>query len=220
LPERLLRHANAFLRKRQFCAVRAKRTRTHRTILAAALKKAGEGTTSGRDTFMSSEVSISDFEVEHEVGRGPNSVVSAAVWRAPPAYIAKTFPEAQQPGGGLRVALKQVAKGELSETQLDALHREVQLLGELSARTMNRMEGAIGTPEFSRVCRQMCAFEDDPYVYSVLEWCPGGDLFEVLAALPPGTGLPERVVQRVLWYMGGTVAELHAHGIVHREYVF
>merc|ERR1719456_1222790 len=59
------------------------------------------------------------------------------------------------------------------------------------------------------------AFEDDRYIYLVLELCQGGDLLERVAA--PVVRMSEQEAAMLFVQMLGAVQHLHVRNIMHRD---
>jgi serine/threonine protein kinase len=58
-------------------------------------------------------------------------------------------------------------------------------------------------------------FEDDKFIYIVMELCPGGDLTKLL--FEHGNSLAEGDARAVFWQVLVTIQHLHHRNITHRD---
>jgi len=104
---------------------------------------------------------------------------------------------------GARRAVKSVDKAsfaKFSKTKRDFLWRELDILRHI---------------DHPNIVRMYEAFEDDRYIYLVLELCDGGDLLERVAA--PVGRMSESEAAMLFMQMLGAVQHLHVRNIMHRD---
>jgi calcium-dependent protein kinase len=104
---------------------------------------------------------------------------------------------------GARRAVKSVDKAtfaKFSQTKRDFLWRELEILKHM---------------DHPNILRMYEAFEDDRFIYLVLEFCSGGDLLERVAA--PVTRMSESEAAMLFSQMLAAVQHLHVRNIMHRD---
>ncbi|XP_013595736.1 PREDICTED: CDPK-related kinase 4-like [Brassica oleracea var. oleracea] len=103
---------------------------------------------------------------------------------------------------GQTVAVKIIAKAKMtSAVSIEDVRREVKLLKDLSGhRHMVKFYGA---------------YEDDNYVFVVMELCEGGELLDRILAR--GGRYPEVDAKRILVQILSATAFFHLQGVVHRD---
>lgn len=61
-------------------------------------------------------------------------------------------------------------------------------------------------------------YEDEKYVYLVMEYCPGGELFEIIAKkLEKSKKFKEFEAAEIMQSLFKAVAHVHSSGIAHRD---
>jgi calcium-dependent protein kinase len=98
-----------------------------------------------------------------------------------------------------QVAIKVIAKTKLSESEILALHQEVSILQTL---------------DHPNIVKYYETYEDDKFIYLVMELCPGGELFEKLSSNQTmNENLAAHAIERIL----RALIHCHRQGIVHRD---
>ncbi|KAM7524074.1 hypothetical protein LguiA_013976 [Lonicera macranthoides] len=104
---------------------------------------------------------------------------------------------------GDRVAVKKIDKNKMIlPIAVEDVKREVQILQALSGH--------------ENVVQFYNAFDDDSYVYIVMELCEGGELLDRILA-KKDSRYTEKDAARVVRQMLKVAAECHLHGLVHRD---
>ncbi|KAK9713240.1 hypothetical protein RND81_06G013900 [Saponaria officinalis] len=104
---------------------------------------------------------------------------------------------------GDRVAVKKISKSKMVlPVAVEDVKREVKILKELTGH--------------ENVVQFYDAFEDDNFVYIVMELCEGGELLDRILAKKDGR-YTEKDAPVVVRQMLKVVAECHLHGLVHRD---
>ncbi|XP_052142052.1 calcium-dependent protein kinase 4 isoform X1 [Oryza glaberrima] len=132
-----------------------------------------------------------DFEGRYQVGRllghGQFGYTFAATDRA----------------SGDRVAVKRIDKAKMVRpVAVEDVKREVKILKELKGH--------------ENIVHFYNAFEDDSYVYIVMELCEGGELLDRILA-KKNSRYSEKDAAVVVRQMLKVAAECHLHGLVHRD---
>ncbi|ELP89459.1 myosin light chain kinase, putative [Entamoeba invadens IP1] len=96
------------------------------------------------------------------------------------------------------VALKIIDKTIVRKDQLETLSREI---------------GFVKWCEHKYLLQVYDILEDDDYIYEVLEFAPGGNLFQLIKKKP----LSEQQAQWVTYQVASAVYYLHSQGICHRD---
>ncbi|MES1906839.1 MAG: hypothetical protein MHM6MM_000068 [Cercozoa sp. M6MM] len=100
-----------------------------------------------------------------------------------------------------KVAVKRIDKSKVQPTSAgNPLDREVEILKKINHRNCIGIEAA---------------FDTTPYLFLVLEYCGGGELFDYI--LEFGRGLEESVARHMFGQMVEAIAYLHSHDIAHRD---
>ncbi|XP_034890575.1 calcium-dependent protein kinase 28 [Populus alba] len=106
-------------------------------------------------------------------------------------------------GNGDRVAVKRIDKNKMVlPIAVEDVKREVRILQELTGH--------------ENVVQFHNAFEDDSYVYIVMELCEGGELLDRILA-KKDSRYTEKDAAVVVRQMLKVAAECHLHGLVHRD---
>jgi membrane-associated tyrosine/threonine-specific cdc2-inhibitory kinase len=84
-------------------------------------------------------------------------------------------------------------------------------------RYLREITAAQALPEHPHCVRYYRCWQQDAHIYVQTELCAGGSLAGVLAALPPGTLLPEADVWRLTMQVAAGLAHCHAHGVLHLD---
>eukprot|EP01063_Lacrimia_lanifica_P018771 TRINITY_DN2570_c0_g1_i1.p1 TRINITY_DN2570_c0_g1~~TRINITY_DN2570_c0_g1_i1.p1 ORF type:complete len:327 (+),score=116.10 TRINITY_DN2570_c0_g1_i1:113-1093(+) len=150
----------------------------------------------------------------------------AAAWMRPPEASAVAAGEARAPWtcddfrigsrlGGGRYSNVFVAKEKQSGfTCALKIMKKRELRAKKKLQEQVRTEVAVQRALRHRHVVQLYAyFHDAERIYVVLEYCPGGQLFQYIA---PG-GLPEDVVRGYIQQIADAVRYLHASNILHRD---
>ncbi|KAI4314753.1 hypothetical protein L6164_027630 [Bauhinia variegata] len=104
---------------------------------------------------------------------------------------------------GDRVAVKRIEKGKMIlPIAVEDVKREVKILKELTGH--------------ENVVQFYNAFEDDSYVYIVMELCEGGELLDRILA-KKDSRYTEKDAAVIVRQMLKVAAECHLHGLVHRD---
>jgi calcium-dependent protein kinase len=104
---------------------------------------------------------------------------------------------------GDRVAVKKIDKNKMIQPiAVEDVKREVKILAALSGH--------------ENVVQFHNAFEDDSYVYIVMELCEGGELLDRILA-KKDSRYTEKDAAKVVRQMLKVAAECHLHGLVHRD---
>ncbi|CAI0461680.1 unnamed protein product [Linum tenue] len=104
---------------------------------------------------------------------------------------------------GDRVAVKRIDKGKmLLPVAVEDVKREVKILRQLAGH--------------ENVVHFINAFEDDSYVYIVMELCEGGELLDRILA-KKDSRYSEKDAAVIVRQMLKVAAECHLHGLVHRD---
>ncbi|KAJ2824127.1 hypothetical protein IWW50_003481 [Coemansia erecta] len=146
--------------------------------------------------FADRERTASDFGGWERIGRGG----FGKVYRAQPR-------DTRMYSGRTAVAIKVVDKRALRDSAA-----EQRLATEVAVHE---------TLEHTHIVRLLDSFEDDRYVYLVMEHCPHGDLWRYLRARRAGgedlSALTEPEARWVMRQIGTALAHLHARGVLHRD---
>ncbi|WCJ32617.1 calcium-dependent protein kinase 28 [Euphorbia peplus] len=106
-------------------------------------------------------------------------------------------------GNGDRVAVKKIDKNKMVlPIAVEDVKREVKILQELTGH--------------ENVVQFHNAFEDDSYVYIVMELCEGGELLDRILA-KKDSRYTEKDAAVIVRQMLKVAAECHLHGLVHRD---
>ncbi|CAN0918691.1 Calcium-dependent protein kinase 16 [Linum grandiflorum] len=106
-------------------------------------------------------------------------------------------------GNGDRVAVKRIDKGKMIlPIAVEDVKREVKILRQLAGH--------------ENVVHFVNAFEDDSYVFIVMELCEGGELLDRILA-KKDSRYSEKDAAVIVRQMLKVAAECHLHGLVHRD---
>ncbi len=101
---------------------------------------------------------------------------------------------------GKKVAIKTVKKKKMSNTELELQRREIDVLKMC---------------QHPSIIRLLDIFENPDYIYMVLEYMEGGDLYHYL--LKRSFKIPEERARQIMHDMGAALFYLHSYGITHRD---
>jgi len=129
--------------------------------------------------------SLDDFEIGPELGSGQYGLVFLA----------------REKRTQLIVALKKLSKARLAAGNDEALvRREIEIQSQLRHPNILRLYGY---------------FYDEKNIYLIMEYAPGGELFQKLKE--PGSCLPEKEVARLIQQLASALLYCHGKNVMHRD---
>lgn len=137
------------------------------------------------DAQLRSLLASHQFTLRHRLGRGGGGLVLACTCQRSHADV----------------ALKLICKARAQELGIAE-----RVIGEVTAHSRLRHPHIVDLLDF---------FEDDVYVYLVMEHASGGDVYQLLHAR--GRGLSVTDVRIFGAQLCSAIAHMHAHGIMHRD---
>ena len=111
----------------------------------------------------------------------------------------KVFKAENKADPSIQVAIKVIAKEKLSAEEIESLHQEVSILQTL---------------DHPNIVKYYETYEDQKFVYLVMELCPGGELFEKMAA---NQTMNENMAAQAIEKILRALIHCHKQRIVHRD---
>lgn len=100
-----------------------------------------------------------------------------------------------------KVAIKAIPKKKLGNN-LKSIKAEIQILSTL---------------DHPNIVKYYETYENDKFLYIVMEYCPGGDLFDLITKRSKGQLLKESLVAEILKDLLLAINHCHEHKIAHRD---
>lgn len=144
--------------------------------------------------------SISEYDVGQILGKGGFAVVYRARVRSNGQEVAIKVVDKKKAEERCAVATGGACNGTATGRSMTA-----RVVGEVRLHWQLKHPAVVELLDF---------FEDERFVYMILELCEGGDLYRRLKAVGP---LPERAAALYMGQLISAITYLHAHGVAHRD---
>lgn len=134
--------------------------------------------------YMNDEDISRAYTIEAQLGTGYYGTVKLAIPKNDPTR---------------RYAVKSIDKTKLTDTKLDKISRELEILSTL---------------DHPNIIKYYETYNDDQYFHIVMEYCTGGELFERIIKKKY---YPEIEACEVIYKIASAITHCHSHDIVHRD---
>lgn len=100
-----------------------------------------------------------------------------------------------------KVAIKAITKKKIA-SELKAILSEIEI---------------IKTLDHPNIVKYYETYQNNEFLYIVMEYCPGGDLFDLITKKSKGQALKESIVADIMYDLLKAINHCHETNIVHRD---